>query len=307
MFPVLGTVSTVVKALMNQLRTDDPTLNFVFDPTLTAETSIAAWRDANTNEDKVPTNTFPLLGWNRTPIIPSKFLGKKMTQIQTIELPGDAQGNATTLHVAFSDFTFSFIHIQKDKALSEQFEILYNTELGMQSKELTIDLSVGGFTYQLYWDKLEELGEQTLDKNVVRTLSSSCEVRGPYAAIVNPTPLVLTFNREVWVTANIEAYRWEQVFPADIDTTTNTIRTIMSWETGDPVTFNIFDDGQVLPAPIKGGTIYYVISVSPIAIQLAASFNDAHKGVPISIQDSGTSATNQFYIMRYLLEGVRDL
>ena len=95
------------------------------------------------------------------------------------------------------------------------------------------------------------------------------------------TVSALTFEARSGIVVNATT---EDILPAAVDITENTLTVARSFITGEKVLLS----GADLPAPLQASTEYWVIRVSATTIRLATSLANAYSGTAIDITDIGT-------------------
>jgi hypothetical protein len=302
MLRTISTITSVSKAITNMLREWDPQINVVYDPFLTYDSAITGIRNYNTALKLETTQEFPLLAWNRSTLQPANELGLRALEMKfTTTSANDAKEYISTL----GQYELMFIYIHPNMAEIEKFEILYNSQFGIQEKVVQVDMGseLGIFNYWVTWHLLNQRFQGSLIQDGYYTMvPGACVVRGPFFALNTTLPIITTYNTEVAPSVRIDDYQWEDMHPIDFNTQNSTINTFKDWAQGLPIEFLKNRPTQTLPSPLAEDTVYYVIRDSASRIRLATSLRDAEAKVnTVSITSQGAVATGESFIMRVVL------
>jgi hypothetical protein len=292
MFEIVSSISPVLKLIENTLKSWDSTINPTFDPQLSYETSLDGLRNYKMNLDLKKDSVFPIFAYNRTCLAPAHPLGLRATEMQAIKTDSESG----TIYIGtMGEFTLNFLYIHPNMSSIERFEILYNAQLGLKEKHVTLNLNtLGDFQYQLYWELLNPNIQTSAINNAYFTMiGGAVLVRGMFLAIQEVLPVITHWNVDVYPSYLHYRFKWDQIYPTDIDLTNNTIDVIESWETNTPLKFTRNLDAQSLPSPLIEGQEYYAINVSAGKVQIAEHPNsDA-----IVLTDIGDVSTGSYFIM----------
>jgi hypothetical protein len=296
MLPVVSSIAPVLKLWKNQLQVWDTSLNPVFDPYLSYETAVTGLRNYKTNIDLSKSTVFPILAYNRTTLVPSEGLNLRATEWRAKFVDGDT---GTQYVATLGQFDIDFLYIHPNEHSIERFEILYNAQLGIQTKKLTLNLgSLGSFGYQVYWDLLNpNIQLSAIRDSYYKMISGTCRIFGPFFAISDTSYIITQVNTTIVASYLDYPYKWDQIYPTDINVTNNTIDTVESWATGTPIKFRKNWDTQTLPVPIVEGMEYYAINAGTAKIKLATSKTNAEKGIAINITSIGDVTAGTYFIM----------
>ena len=300
MLAVVSTIAPVIKLALNSLKVWDPSLNFVYDPTLTYESSIAGLRNLRTNLEVTPTSNFPLLSFNRSTLQLQEGM-RKVTAIRPIYREVDT-ALVHSYAVTLSQFTLQFGYIHQDFQAIEQFEILYNAYRAANSVR-TVSLrldEIGSFDYTLWWKDLNPIPQvSAMEGAYYKMLSAEVEIKGPFLALNTPLSLIKRITFDLDVRDGHEAvFQWEVLYPIDVSVANNTLTVINNWTNKTIVQIVKSDDANELPTPLSENKFYYVIHIDDNRIQLALTPQNAIDHIPVVITDTGTVESGQYFIIR---------
>lgn len=227
---ILTNVTLVIQELLNGLKGISANPKLIFDPTLGYEESITGLRALRTMMTIQDAKTFPLIAWNRSPIVPEESLGRR--KIYPKGVHPDTSDGFRLYKSVFGQFEFRMIYISDNIPDIEAFELLYATASGVNSvKKITTTFpEIGSFDYFLTW---EDLADITFNKegNVYIYIGASAIIRGgfvifndddpggtldPYPHIEQIRAKILSYNTR-WLNPSDPTYDDQKVVYSDLE------------------------------------------------------------------------------------------
>ena len=146
----------------------------------------------------------PFFAYNRTVMINSedRHLGNRAKG--KTGCVGLSDGQIANYSMTMGEFDIQFIYASNNIQLSEQFEVVYNSDEGITgSKELTVDLEeLGEFKYFLEYQDLQDLNinfEDTYYKLII----GSVKVRGFYFTFRSTSGIIKEINQRIISSRNL--------------------------------------------------------------------------------------------------------
>lgn len=213
---VLTNITLVIQELLNNLKNISTEPRLVFDPSLGYEESIIGLRALRTMMEIQDVKSFPLIAWNRSPVIPEESLGRRRVFPKGPH-PTTPDGQRLYKSV-FGQFEFRMIYISDNIPDIETFELLYATTSGVNSvKTITTTFpEIGDFDYFLTWEDLTDI---TFNKegNVYIYIGASAIVKGGFVIFNDDDPggTLDPYPHIEQIRAKIFSYNTRWLNPAD--------------------------------------------------------------------------------------------
>lgn len=198
---VLTTPTHVLYHFEQLVRKEMPNCRVVYDPELDYESVLrAAVNDDNFNDEGGP--LVPVLGYNRTQLIPSELAGpgRRMRNITGTIRSGD---NAVQYSASHSEFDIQFVYLTTSAEQSDKFEVVYESDEGISgSKKLSVDMGeLGVFDYFLTYDDLISR-EIILNEQYYKAIMGSVKVRGYYFTFRSSSGIIKEIVAKIWASRN---------------------------------------------------------------------------------------------------------
>jgi hypothetical protein len=139
-------------------------------------------------------------------------------------------------------------------------------------------------------------------------VSGSVTVKGPFLALIGEQKLIKHITLQLAEDNGLDdenpllaTYKWEAIYPIDVDPDDDTIAVINQWETTTRVRIVKTDDADVLPTPLDETKNYFTIPVTTNSIKLATTLANAKAGIAIDITDDGSVESGSYFKLRVKL------
>jgi len=201
MAEITTTLAHVVGAMIQRIKILDPSVNVMYDPSLSYESgvrSLPIWD--NVEPSSITTTQLPALFWNRSVL--RRPDGSLRHANHTLRGNSHEAYRYSRYRGYFAEFDFSFLYCVDSLKDLEVFEILYSGEYALNvEKTISIDFGgdVGVLDYRLDWQPLDDL-QIEVESSYYKAIGASCKVQGYQVIDLSADDAVILYpHLDVWL------------------------------------------------------------------------------------------------------------
>lgn len=205
-YDVITTVTHVLRAFEDMVRTEMPNCRCIYDEELSYESALRAIYAQDNYENNAGNDPLPALAYNRTVLKDAETPpGRRMkNNLGCIKIGTAPNQQIVTYSATHAEFEIQFLYITKSIEMQEKFEVVYNSNDGISgTREIQVDMGeLGSFTYYLTFDDLIQkdiIHEDVYYKGII----GSIKARGFYFTFKATNEIIKQINASIYVSREL--------------------------------------------------------------------------------------------------------